>query len=140
MPIHLTDTSNDTPISDTPPFFPNYFPMGLVGYVFEADTYCIKCSEERFGPELQSWVAGAHQQSYPYEKRNSQPPLDSEGNPVSAITGDMEFQCTLHCGDCHTDLGPQLTILHTIPKGKRTCSHCGTNKRDMDDNVYISES
>lgn len=128
--------NNDTKSADVP-FFPNHYPMGLVGYVFEADTYCIKCSEERFGRDLQIRVAGGHQQEYPYLTKNSEPPLDNEGNPVSAITGDSEWQCSLFCGDCGKDMGNEVTILHSIRKGKRTCHYCGMNKKDMESNVYV---
>jgi hypothetical protein len=122
------------------PFVANYYPEGLVGFVYEADIFCVTCAMERFGQDLTMRVAGGHQQSYPYETKEPNPPLDNEGNPVSAVTGSMEFQCSLFCGDCRKELSEQVTILHEIVTDKRKCRYCGRTRKEMGPNVYVRES
>lgn len=125
---------NDPPIGRE--FVANFYPSGLAGYVYEADVHCVDCSKERFGQDLQGRVAGWHSLS---GTRDPNPPLDSEGNPVSAITGEMEFHCSLFCGDCRKDLSEEVVILHRIPTGKRTCTYCGVNVKAVKNGFIIRD-
>lgn len=121
------------------PFVPNYYPDGLVGFVYEADTYCVKCSKERFGQDLEIKVAGGHQSNYPYGQLDPDPPLDNEGNPVSAISGDMEFQCSLYCGDCGTNLSSEVSIIHSVLPHRKKCKYCGQTAKSDPDGYFIEE-
>lgn len=70
----------------------------VVGYTFDADTYCPDCTAKRYADKWtkDGWI--------------SEDAVDSENNPVHPIFAESEWDSPAHCSDCHTMLdGISLT-------------------------------
>jgi len=71
----------------------------ILGYTYDADTYCVPCTEREY-PGATDWrVEGFDPGDY----------LDSEGNMVGPIFADSEWDAPEHCGRCRVFLGTNLT-------------------------------
>jgi hypothetical protein len=84
----------------------------VVGYAYEADTHCVGCAVERFGPR-------------PHDHE------DREGNPVNPIFCDDDaFEDCPHCGGtgvCRHDGLDHDCPYPTCDNGRavRKCGDCG---------------
>jgi len=69
----------------------------IIGYTFEADSHCVKCTQARFkvNPDAKGYKPSDSDQNYiPYNG------VDREGNNIHALFSTDELLFTVHCGDC----------------------------------------
>jgi hypothetical protein len=96
--------------------------LGILGYVYEADTHCTYCAGKRFPQRKKHWDGLLSldflltEDNKEFSKDSKEYPLvDSEGNVVTAIypMSRGDFPCGVWCGDCggnmmeHDDTGPK---------------------------------
>ena len=73
----------------------------VVGYSFDADTYCVDCTRKHFNLMVKAW------ENHPAEVDENGLPyilVDGESNPVRAMFPTEEFDYQANCASCFEEL------------------------------------
>lgn len=71
----------------------------IIGYAYEADVHCINCTANRFNIVDSTLI------------KLEQLPVDSEGNTISIISLQEEFELMPYCGTCHQIIDEDANVI-----------------------------